>query len=185
MRGTTDPSPDLAWRRLTRDELPLIWAIDRREVIDRIYELRDGELVVHDEHYDMQGWPPGEAEHGAARLAMVFDRGGAFLGAWDGGRLVAVAVVDTMRLGPRRDLVQLSFLHVGRDHRDRGLGRRLFEASVAVAAERGAAGLYVSATPSEHTIGFYLRRGCKVLAEPDPDLFALEPEDIHLEWRPG
>jgi hypothetical protein len=51
----------------------------------------------------------------------------------------------------------------------------------ATARERGAKRLYISATPSENTINFYLRRGCVVAAEVDPHLFELEPEDIHLE----
>jgi hypothetical protein len=41
--------------------------------------------------------------------------------------------------------------------------------------------LYISATPSENTINFYLRSGCRVTAQLDPELFALEPKDIHLE----
>ena len=43
--------------------------------------------------------------------------------------------------------------------------------------------MYISATPSEHTINFYLRQGCVVASEVDPELFALEPEDIHLVCR--
>jgi hypothetical protein len=50
------------------------------------------------------------------------------------------------------------------------------------AKQRGAKRMYISATPSEHTINFYLRLGCKVAPEPDPELFELEPEDIHLEY---
>ena len=34
---------------------------------------------------------------------------------------------------------------------------------------------------SNNTVDFYLRRGFRVAGEVDPDLFALEPEDIHLE----
>ncbi len=30
-------------------------------------------------------------------------------------------------------------------------------------------------------VNFYLRLGCTVAAEPDPELFELEAEDIHLE----
>ena len=42
--------------------------------------------------------------------------------------------------------------------------------------------MHISATPVEHTINFYLGHGCRVSAEPDPDLFELEPEDTHLEY---
>ncbi|MDN7425526.1 hypothetical protein QZM72_04135 [Burkholderia sp. AU45388] len=50
-----------------------------------------------------------------------------------------------------------------------------------LARAMGAARLYVSATPSRRTIDFYLRLGFTVNPSPDPELYALEPEDIHLE----
>ena len=49
----------------------------------------------------------------------------------------------------------------------------------------GAAGLYISATPTENTIRFYLGLGCRVIPQPDPQLFAEESEDIHLECALG
>jgi hypothetical protein len=49
-----------------------------------------------------------------------------------------------------------------------------------MARQRGARRLYISSTPTESTVNFYLRLGCKVAREPDPALLALEPEDIHL-----
>ena len=78
--------------------------------------------------------------------------------------------------------LQLEFLHVGQQHRGASLGRTLFEKALARARELGARRLYVSATPSENTIGFYLRRGCRVTDDVDAALFELEPEDIHLEF---
>lgn len=74
------------------------------------------------------------------------------------------------------------FLHVSQAYRGQGLGKRLFELSKEEARQRGAKRLYISATPSEHTIDFYLRLGCTVTQELDAELFALEPEDIHLEF---
>ena len=86
-------------------------------------------------------------------------------------------------VGQPPDQLQLKFLHVSNGYRDQGLGRRLFNLAAEEASRRGARRLYISATPSEHTIGFYLGLGCSVTAEPDPDLFALEPDDIHLAYR--
>ena len=40
--------------------------------------------------------------------------------------------------------------------------------------------VYVSATPSESAVGFYKSLGFTLIAEPLPELFALEPEDIHM-----
>jgi hypothetical protein len=44
----------------------------------------------------------------------------------------------------------------------------------------GARELDVSAMPSVSAVGFYLAQGFRVADEVDPDLFAQEPEDIHL-----
>jgi hypothetical protein len=48
------------------------------------------------------------------------------------------------------------------------------------ARRRGAGHMYISATPSEHTVTFYLGLGCCVSASPVPELLELEPDDIHL-----
>jgi hypothetical protein len=43
--------------------------------------------------------------------------------------------------------------------------------------------MVVSATPSVNTVRFYLRRGFEPMAEPLPELYDLEPEDVHMEKR--
>ena len=169
-------------RELERHQVREVWALDRSEVINGVYYLRDGQLTLEREHYDLSGWPPGEAERSTPLLLDCFDRGGTFYGAFDGDKLVAAAILESKFIGRERDQLQLVFLHVSRAYRKRGLGRTLFENSVARARELGARRLYVSATPSENTIGFYLGLGCVVTDEVDPDLFELEPEDIHFEY---
>lgn len=37
---------DLVRRRLHREEIGLLWTIDHRELVERIYDLRDGTLVL-------------------------------------------------------------------------------------------------------------------------------------------
>jgi len=167
-------------RDLARDEIKKVWTIDRAEAIEGFYRLVDGALVLERQHHDVKGWPPGEADKYTPILEASFDRGGWFLGMFDAEKLVGAAVLDSRFIGSRRDQLQLEFLHVSRDYRHSGLGKRLFCLAVAEARRRGARGMYVSATPSENTIRFYRRLGCEVTPEPDPELFALEPEDIHL-----
>jgi predicted N-acetyltransferase YhbS len=113
-------------------------------------------------------------------LVATFDRGGWLMGAWDGQRIVGIAVLDSVWLGPLQDQLQLELLHISHGYRDRGTGGTLFEAARAEARRRGAREMYVSATPSEHTVRFYLSHGCRLNPSPDPALFAAEPEDIHL-----
>ena len=100
----------------------------------------------------------------------------------DGETLVGAAVLESRFIGRGKDQLQLKFLHVSRRHRQTGLGRTLFEKAVAKARELGARRLYVSSAPSENTVRFYLRRGCRVTDDVDAALFEHEPEDIHLEF---
>lgn len=169
------------FRTLERSEVEQIWTIDRREVVERAYRLEDGKLRLRPGYFDIQGWPPGDVQKTTPLLYESFDRGAICCGAFEGTALIGVAVLDTVWRGVGRDLLQLEMLHVSRDYRAQGLGSKLFEWARSAARERGARGLYISATPSENTIHFYLRRGSTVIGAPDPELLALEPEDIHLE----
>jgi len=130
----------------------------------------------------MRGWPPGTAGKNTPILEASHDDGGWFFGLFDDHRLAGVAVLGSRLVGKRPRMLQLEFLHVSSPYRHQGLGKPLFNLAVAEARRRGAKWMYISATPSEHTIGFYLRLGCQVTLEPDPDLFELEPEDIRLEY---
>jgi len=170
----------LILRPLKREEIEAIWTIDRREEHHYIYTLQDGKLTRTTAYFEVPGWAPGQAEKDTPLLYACFDRGGAFLGMVDEDQLVGVAVIDTIPLGTARDHLQLQYLYISRDYRGQGIGTRLFEESKEIARSRGARFLYISATPTENTVDFYLRRGCRLAAPPDPKLFALEPEDIHL-----
>jgi predicted N-acetyltransferase YhbS len=167
-------------RKLARDEIDQIWTIDRSEVIEHFYTIQDGALALQPGYFHLQGWPPGQAEQNGPPLYSCYDRGGRFWGCFDGERLIGVAVLDTKWIGPDRDLLQLVFLHVSHAYRKQGVGTALFGQARVEARGRGAKGLYISATPSENTIHFYRRLGAVVAPEPDPELYALEPEDIHL-----
>ena len=172
----------ISGRTLSRDEIKDVWAIDRSEVINAVYYLEKGALRLRPAHYDLSGWPPGEAEKYTPILEACYDRGGWLYGLFDDQRLIGAAVLESHWIGKNGDQLQLKFLHISRPYRHRGWGQQLFGLAQAEAAQRGAKSLYISATPSEHTISFYLRLGCTVTSEPDPELFELEPEDIHFEY---
>jgi predicted N-acetyltransferase YhbS len=175
--------PAIQLRRLERDQIETVWSIDRRELVERVYHLEDGELILRPERHDLRGWPVGEAELYTPILMDCYDRGGFFLGAFEGADLVGVAVLESQFIGKSRDQLQLKFMHVGRDHRGKGVGRLLFEKTVERARALNARWLYISATPSENTVNFYRHLGCVVAEEIDQELFELEPEDIHMEYR--
>jgi GNAT superfamily N-acetyltransferase len=172
----------VAIRPLTRNEIDLIWTIDRSEVHHHIYRNVDGRLTLVPSYFDVPGWHPQTIETDTIKLRDCFDRGGIFLGDFEADRLVGVSVVDTKPIKSAPDHLQLLYLYVSRHVRGQGVGRRLFEQAGAEARVLGAKALYISATPTENTVDFYVRLGSSPIADPDPDLFAAEPEDIHLAY---
>ena len=177
--------PVIHGRKLSRNEIKTIWSIDRSEVIEAVYYLEGGALVLKPEHYDMGGWPPGESEKYTSILEACYDRGGWFYALFDGEQVAGAAILESRFIGKNQDQLQLKFLHVSRRYRQQGFGRRLFDLAAEEARKRGAKSLYISATPSKNTIDFYLGLKCRLTSQPDPELLELEPEDIHLEFDLG
>ena len=167
-------------RPLTRDEVELIWTIDRGEVHHNVYEANEGRLGLVPQYFEIPGWRPDAVEKETPVLFDCFDRGGTFLGLFDGEVLVGMGVLESTPVGRASDQMQLAYLYVSRAYRGSGVGTQLFEAAVSAARNAGMNALYVSAAPTENTVNFYLGRGCALAPEPDPRLLAAEPDDIHL-----
>jgi GNAT superfamily N-acetyltransferase len=170
-------------RDLAREELSRVGEIDRTERVHVVLEQRGTELVARSGTWNASAWDPeGDGEHsvGAQRRALerYVDAGGLALGAFAGGRLVGIAmVVPHFRPG----IAQLAYLHVSRDFRSTGIGSRLTRDLELIARDAGDTAIVVTATPSENTVLFYLRRGYRPMAQPLAELYELEPDDIHLE----
>jgi len=175
-------TPALETRDLAREEIELIWTIDRSEVHHHIFEVRDGRLTRVPAFFEIPGWHPKTIEADTIKLRDCFDRGGIFRGAFEGDALLGVSVVDTKPIASRADHLQLFYLYVSRPARVHGVGRQLLADAAEAARCLGASALYISAVPTENTVHFYLRQGASLLTEPDPALFAAEPEDVHLTY---
>ncbi len=172
-------------RRLGFDDVGLIARIDRSEHVDTEYAVVDGHLIelpVSIAHADIPPWDPvGEGPNSvAAKVAFcapLVARGAALFGAFDGDRLLGLAVVDPSF---EPGLAWLAFLHVSRGARRLGAGSTLWAAAIREAAQAGAESIYVSAVPTGSAVGFYLSRGCGLADPVHPALYAEEPDDIHL-----
>lgn len=169
-------------RLLARHEIPQVWTIDRSETIHGFYQVVHGVLQFKPGFELVAGWPDGEAAQYTPILQVCYDRGGWFYALFDQDLMIAVVVLDALFIGMHKNLLQLKFLHVGQQYRGQGLGQYLFELACQQSLRRGASGLYISATPTENTIKFYLALGCQLCTQPDQTLFELEPEDIHMQY---
>ena len=169
-------------RRLARSELSRVREIDRSERIEVLYVQQGARLERRVGDWSSPPWDAdGGGEHSVAAqrtsLERYADAGAIALGAFDGERLVGIGVVvPHLRPG----IAQLSFLHVSDGYRALGIGGALSEELERIAREEGDTEMVVSATPSENTVRFYRGRGFETMAEPLPELFELEPEDVHM-----
>ena len=173
----------IEYRQLSRKEINKLSQIDRTEIINDVYYMRDGALVLEKEHHDVPEWSETEKQRRIEGLQKVFDKGATFNGAFDGNSLVGMSVLDhnPVRSGDKR--LNLEGLWVSRQYRGTGIGKKLFQLAADEARERKAKAMYVSATPSKNTVHFYKRLGCKRAEPIDEYLYEKEPEDIHLELK--
>jgi len=185
--STEAPVDAIEYRRLVSSELALIADIDRTEHIDALYVQRGARLELRRGDFSAPPWShDGTGEHSIvgqeAALAKYVQEGAIALAAFDGKRLVGIGLV---KLHIRPGIAQLAYLHVSHDSRVRGIGGRLSDEMERIAREAGNTSMVVSATPSLNTVRFYQRRGFEPMAKPLPELYALEPEDVHLQKSLG
>ena len=173
-------------KRLRPEDVELVRDIDRSEHVDVQYAVVDGRLVEQPPIIeDVPPWSrEGTGEHSVAghiaSCTAVLEGGGVLFGAFDGPEVAGLAIVNPSFEPP---LAWLAFLHVSRPHRRKGAGRALWNAAADLARQEGATSMYVSATPTGSAVGFYQRQGCGLADPVHPELFAHEPEDIHLTYR--
>ena len=155
-----------------------VYDIDMREHGDIVYRVVDGHLRADPEERDR---PPRTREEWNRHIdewVEMLQAGGQAWGAYETqSRMVGIIV---LRRHLTDEMDQLAALFVSRDYRRAGIARRLTELLIATARAAGARRLYVSATPSRSAVGFYRSQGFELARAVHPDLFAREPEDIHM-----
>ena len=158
--------------------------IDRSESRTGSYRNVNGKLVLDQTADEVPDWSKDRrAFHSDKIRVCVESNGGVIIGAFytPPGRpavLVGCTVLDGQFVGRHKNMLDMYFLFASRtlknkmhaneamdvSFRDCGIGTRLITKIAAEAKARGARKLYISCANSEHTIKFYLRRGC-VLAD--------------------
>jgi len=173
---------DVIIKQLPDEDIKRAAELDRSEHIATGYVFRNGVLEAQVVNWEVPRWSDDPSSGFSARSrierwAAVLSRGGVLLGAIDGEKLAGFAVLlPELSEG----VAQLAALFVDRSYRGRGVATRLVEEVERLALDAGARRLYVSAIPSGSAVGFYLKCGFNPTHEVNEDLFALEPDDIHM-----
>ena len=169
-------------RSLQSSEIDLIWQqISRRELITQNYIQKQQQLELVDCFFDVQNWDSYHLENDPPKLKQLFAQGSIFVGAFDASeKLVGVSVVSNQVITDYPHAKLLHYFYVDANQQGQGIGSKLMQAAKESAKQLGANQLYISATPSQRTVDFYIKHGAEPLSAPDQQLWQLEPEDIHL-----
>lgn len=169
-------------RRMQNSEIERIAEIDRSEHITKNYINNNGSLELTDVDVQAPRWSPDDNNINSVRARIeewgpILDDGGTMFGAFDDDVLVGFVIY---RQNLSKDTAQLAVLHVSNNYRSQGIGALLTENVTQLAKADGAKKLYVSSTPTEPTVHFYMGQGFALTEEINQRLYELEPLDIHM-----
>lgn len=172
----------LTFRSLAIEDAYRIVEVDRSEHVTLGYRYQDGELKEDQVDWHVPNWTAEGVDEFNLNgriddLKRKIDKGDKAIGAFDGDLLVGFTVLHE-RLTD--DMDQISDLFVGREYRRKGIASRLLSELIKGSRTDGVKRLYVSAVPSESAVGFYRNQGFIPTEDVHPELFELEPEDIHM-----
>lgn len=169
------------FRCLRENEIHLIKEIDRSEEIFEVYKLHDNKLILVPSYELVTGFTDSEINQVLSRQYRIVEDDGKIIGAFHDELLVGVGSIENKKRGTPPAYCKMDILYVSNRYRNMNIGKTITDACRMEAKRIGAQHLYISATPSKNTIDFYLKLGAILAAKVDQELFALEPDDIHLE----
>ncbi len=167
-------------RRMRPEDADRLAEIDRSEVIEAICTIENGQEFWTEAGHECPTWDEQELTQLQDRFRHELQAGGAAYGAYDGERIAGFGVLGHRRLGEQQDMLAVDLMYVSRSYRRQGIGTRLMNVLSEEAASRGAKSLYISSTETASAVNFYRSFGSLDADEPDPELFAREPLDIHM-----
>lgn len=146
----------------------------RTQVVARSYRRGEDGIYRLQETPFTDDWTP-ERKREKARELTGADR--IAFGAFENGRIAGFSCLLRALSGER---AILDSMHVSKEFRRKGIGRRLFFLAAEAARQMGAEEMYISACSSEETVAFYRAMGAEVTDSPIRELAEDEPFDLQM-----
>ncbi|MBN9653975.1 GNAT family N-acetyltransferase [Halobacillus sp. GSS1] len=156
-------------------------SFDRYQKTDRVWVLQSGRFNEKSDSFE-EHWSEEDKQRIIHHIRMVIKSGGAVVAAMKEHNVYGFAVIEADPFGEMSIYRELSYIHVSRELRGTGLGRRLFKEACSAAKALGAEKLYIGAHPSLETQKFYRKMGCQPAQELNSAIYYREPRDIQLEF---
>ena len=174
---------NVQFRTLKLEESELISDIDASQYIKNAWREVNGKRQLVEINYQDPDWPNGLDQH-LQRLQATIVGSGEAIGAFDdNNKLIGFATLESDFFGEQFSHVLLDQLFITLEHRNKGIGKRLFLLIAEKAKAWQADKLYICAGSAEETIAFYFAIGCKEAAEVNKKLYESDPRDFQLEYR--
>jgi len=172
------------YQRLYADDISrdLFDGFIRRQTVTKCWRKVNGVWLVKDAPF-IDDWTEQDYQTLVAQLRALLAANGYVSGGFCGGKLKGFVSAAAGRLGPRREYLDLTNLHVSADMRRKGIGKQLFLAAAEWARETGAEKLYISAHSAVESQAFYRAMGCVEAQSYQMEHVEAEPYDCQLEYR--
>jgi predicted N-acetyltransferase YhbS len=173
---------DINYRIINIDELnkELLSRFNRFQETKRVWYKEDEHYKLKDDYFTEQ-WEDEKKNEVILSLKQSILTGGFVVGAFMENRLIGFANVEGDFFGKHQEYLELAFIHVSKEWRDSGIGKKLFKHCCEKAKQLGAKKLYIAAHPAEETQQFYQSVGCRYATEINQSIYDKEPLDIQLE----
>ncbi|WP_068345733.1 GNAT family N-acetyltransferase [Kosmotoga arenicorallina] len=117
-------------------------------------------------------------------LRSCIEAGGIVIGAINrNDEIIGFGSLRHSLFGSKKEYIELSYLHVSKEYRNKGIGKKLFIMCCEYAKQLGAKKLYMGTHPSVETQHFYESLGCIPAREINEEIYNHEPLDIQLEYN--
>lgn len=155
---------------------------NRHQVTNRVRYMHNDTFLYKEDHF-IDDWDDQKKQKVINELLQCIANNGIVAGAYHEDRLIGFANVEARFFGRNNEYLELPYIHLSKEYRGLGIGRRLLLLCCEKAKEMGAAKLYIAAHPSEESQQFYIRMGCMPAVEVNEEILAREPLDIQLEIK--
>ncbi|WP_291579953.1 GNAT family N-acetyltransferase [Clostridium sp. UBA6640] len=173
---------NIIYRKLELEECEYINQMNPSQYIGKAWREVEGKRKLVEINYQDSDWPDGYEYHFNNLRKTILD-GGSAIGAFDSNnKLLGFSTINREFFGEKSNYVLLEQLFITLEHRNKGIGKRLFMLSANVAREWNADKIYICAGSAEETIAFYFAIGCKEAEEINKELYENDPRDYQLEF---
>lgn len=148
---------NVIYRKLKLEECEYINQMNPSQYIGKAWREVDGKRKLVEINYQDSDWPNGYEYH-FNNLKKSILSGGSAIGAFDSNnKLLGFSTINREFFGEKCNYVLLEQLFITLEHRNKGIGKKLFMLSANVAREWNADKIYICAGSAEETIAFTLQ----------------------------